>query len=47
MWLDDVAADLLGMSKDGESSRMAVETTIHPISYTTHEGEPSYLERAL
>lgn len=29
---------LIGMSKDGESSRMAVETTVHPISYTTHEG---------
>ncbi|ORX35487.1 DNA polymerase ligase-domain-containing protein [Kockovaella imperatae] len=29
---------LLGMSKDGEVNRLAVETTLHPISYTTHEG---------
>ncbi|WWC96621.1 DNA ligase D, 3'-phosphoesterase domain-containing protein [Kwoniella sp. B9012] len=29
---------LLGISKKGESSRLAVETTIHPISYTTYEG---------
>lgn len=35
------AADLAGMDKKGESSRMAVQTTIHPISYTTHEGRSS------
>ena len=29
---------LLGISKKGESSRLAVETTLHPISYTVFEG---------
>ncbi|WVQ96993.1 DNA ligase D, 3'-phosphoesterase domain-containing protein [Kwoniella sp. CBS 9459] len=33
-----VPKGLIGISKNGESSRMAVETTIHPISYTTYEG---------
>jgi hypothetical protein len=27
-----------GISKRGESSRLAVETTLHPISYTVFEG---------
>ncbi|RXK42052.1 DNA ligase D, 3'-phosphoesterase domain-containing protein [Tremella mesenterica] len=29
---------LLGISKNGESNRLAVETTLHPISYTVFEG---------
>lgn len=29
---------LLGMSKSGEAHRLAVQTTLHPISYTTFEG---------
>nr|XP_019050717.1 DNA ligase D, 3'-phosphoesterase domain-containing protein [Kwoniella bestiolae CBS 10118]OCF29647.1 DNA ligase D, 3'-phosphoesterase domain-containing protein [Kwoniella bestiolae CBS 10118] len=33
-----VPKGLIGISKKGESSRLAVETTIHPISYTTYEG---------
>ncbi|WVF70983.1 DNA ligase D, 3'-phosphoesterase domain-containing protein [Kwoniella sp. CBS 6097] len=33
-----VPKGLIGISKNGESNRMAVETTIHPISYTTYEG---------
>nr|XP_018265067.1 DNA ligase D, 3'-phosphoesterase domain-containing protein [Kwoniella dejecticola CBS 10117]OBR87225.1 DNA ligase D, 3'-phosphoesterase domain-containing protein [Kwoniella dejecticola CBS 10117] len=33
-----VPKGLIGISKNGESSRLAVETTIHPISYTTYEG---------
>ncbi|WVR05563.1 DNA ligase D, 3'-phosphoesterase domain-containing protein [Kwoniella sp. DSM 27419] len=33
-----VPKGLIGISKYGESSRMAVETTVHPISYTTYEG---------
>jgi len=28
-----------GISKRGESSRLAVETTLHPISYTVFEGQ--------
>ena len=28
----------IGISKRGESSRLAVETTLHPISYTVFEG---------
>nr|XP_019000095.1 uncharacterized protein I203_07253 [Kwoniella mangroviensis CBS 8507]OCF63556.1 hypothetical protein I203_07253 [Kwoniella mangroviensis CBS 8507] len=32
-----VPKGLPGISKKGESSRLAVETTIHPISYTTYE----------
>lgn len=31
--------DEIGISKRGESSRLAVETTLHPISYTVFEGE--------
>jgi hypothetical protein len=27
-----------GISKSGEKNRLAVETTLHPISYTTYEG---------
>ncbi|AAW42055.1 hypothetical protein CNBC7140 [Cryptococcus deneoformans B-3501A] len=29
---------LLGISKSGEARRMAVETTLHPLWYTIHEG---------
>jgi hypothetical protein len=32
-------AEVSGISKNGESSRLAVQTEIHPISYTLHEGE--------
>jgi hypothetical protein len=27
-----------GIDKTGERNRLAVETTLHPISYTTYEG---------
>ena len=29
----------VGISKTGEANRMAVQTSLHPISYTTFEGE--------
>ncbi|KAK8865594.1 hypothetical protein IAR55_000738 [Kwoniella newhampshirensis] len=29
---------LLGISRSGEANRLAVETSLHPISYTTYEG---------
>lgn len=34
-----LGTDNAGISKRGESSRLAVETTLHPISYTVFEGE--------
>ncbi|WWD18230.1 hypothetical protein CI109_102680 [Kwoniella shandongensis] len=33
-----VPKGLLGLSRSGEANRMAVETSLHPISYTTYEG---------
>ncbi|WRT66003.1 DNA ligase D, 3'-phosphoesterase domain-containing protein [Kwoniella shivajii] len=33
-----VPKGLIGISKNGEANRLAVETTVHPISYTTYEG---------
>nr|KIR48603.1 DNA ligase D, 3'-phosphoesterase domain-containing protein [Cryptococcus bacillisporus CA1280] len=33
-----VPKGLLGISKSGEARRMAVETTLHPLWYTIHEG---------
>lgn len=33
-----VPKGLLGISRTGEANRMAVETTLHPISYTVYEG---------
>ncbi|GFZ43441.1 hypothetical protein JCM24511_01161 [Saitozyma sp. JCM 24511] len=38
-----VPKGLLGISKNGESSRLAVQTEIHPISYTLHEGSDGSL----
>lgn len=33
---------LIGLNKVDETAHIAVETTIHPISYTTYEGARVY-----
>jgi hypothetical protein len=38
-WWDKLIRSTVGMSKKAEKNRLAVETTLHPISYTVHEGE--------
>ncbi|WVQ80766.1 hypothetical protein IAT38_002871 [Cryptococcus sp. DSM 104549] len=38
-----VPKGLIGISKSGEARRMAVETTLHTIDYTTHEGSDGRL----